>query len=125
MSNEARSRIEVPYPFVRTTYEEMDENGISTVKAWKPGTEHRFDRHVGKVWEADRMGHQILIEVSSHSPGKGFAERIFYQRRWRDPDGTEFGKKLLRVTTRAMFTRMKGGYRHHFRLCGEFGANGR
>ena len=51
-------------------------------------------------------------------PGK-FSSRVFYVRRWRDPDGKEFGKPRLRVTTTAAFAKLTKGYRHPYLLDGE------
>lgn len=50
------------------------------------------------------------------------ATRVFYQRRWRDPSGREFGKRTLRVTTANAFTRMLHGYRYSYKI--EDSANG-
>lgn len=53
--------------------------------------------------------------VGVFRPGQ-YPTRVFYEREWVDPDGKRFGKKRLRIATSASFTRMLGGYRHHFTI---------
>ena len=67
---------------------------------------------------ADAVGTQILTVVSVHKPGK-FPARVFYTRRWRDPDGVEFGKTHLRVTVMQSFRTIVRGYRHDYRMATE------
>lgn len=44
---------------------------------------------------------------------------MFYTRKWVDPDGVEFGKNKLHITTLATFRRRAAGYYHEYRLLGE------
>lgn len=67
---------------------------------------------------ADGVGAQILTVVGKYRPGK-FPERIFYTRRWRDPDAHEFGKGKLHTRTVGSFTALVRGYGYPFRLAGE------
>lgn len=109
---------EAPYPFVRETYMEWDEEGGVQVPTWRPGVRNE-ETAPRPGWEpdvvtfADAVGRIILTVVSVHKPGR-FAARVFYTRRWRDPDGREFGKNACRVTTVAAFRRLARGYRHEF-----------
>ena len=112
--------IEAAYPFVRDTFMEFDEEGGVEVPTWKPGVRHQngvqrhgYEPEIDTV--ADAMGHIILTVVSIHKPGR-YALRIFYTRRWRDPDGREFGKNACRVTTSGAFRALGRGYRHPFAL---------
>lgn len=109
----------VPHPFVRDTFtvHESDGDGWSSYEkpTWKPGTRGEMVPPDDSEMVADGMGSQILTIVSIHKPGR-FPERIFYTRRWRDPDGKEFGKGALRIKTAQAFARMARGYRHEFRL---------
>lgn len=109
--------IEVPYPFVRETVSlpDDDEEGTGSVEVetWRPGTRQE---HVGMgdvESYADGIGSMQLTVVSEHKPGR-FPTRIFFTRRWVDPDGKQFGKPKLRMTTKAAFQRLAAGYRHHF-----------
>lgn len=58
----------------------------------------------------------VLDVVATFKPGR-FPERVFYTRRWIDPDGREFGKtNKLRATTTAHFRSLLKGYRHDFEV---------
>lgn len=111
--------IEVAHPFVRGTYEahEADEDGYSSYEksTWVPGVRMKPVYPDDCESVADAMGAQILTIISIHKPGR-FPERIFYTRRWRDPNGREFGKSNLRFKTTQAFRWLARGYRHEFRL---------
>ena len=111
--------ITVAYPFVRDTYEvhEADEDGYSSYNkpTWVPKTRTVWTHSDSTEEVADAVGSQILTIVSIHKPGR-FPERIFYTRRWRDPDGKEFGKNNLRIKTTQAFRWLARGYRHEFRM---------
>ena len=49
--------------------------------------------------------------VSTHKPG-AFPTRVFYTRKWIDPQGKTFGKDALRVTTLGYFRTLTKGYRY-------------
>lgn len=58
-----------------------------------------------------------LDVVATFKPGR-FPERVFYTRRWVDPDGREFGKTgRLLIATAGQFRRLLKGYRHPFAVC--------
>jgi hypothetical protein len=107
----------IEYPFVRSTYTEQDEEGMSEVACWKPGVEFvptgQYGEDVDTV--AHGVGKQRLTVISRHRPGK-FPERVFYVRQWIDPDGKAFGKPKLRITTACAFTTLCRGYRYHFEV---------
>lgn len=106
---------EFPYPFVRATYEalnlDVDGMSVTEVPTWKPGV--RFE-DAGMGWvnaHADGCGAQIVTVVGVYQP-KGFPTRVFYVRRWRNPDGKEFGKGLCRMKTIGAFRSLVRGYSH-------------
>ena len=112
------------YPFVRyvaNLYDEDDGHPYQT-EGWRPGCtaeEDERDEHgyPSKVFVADGTGSMVLDVVATFKPGR-FPERVFYTRRWIDPDGREFGKtSTLRVTTTGQFRRLLKGYRHPFDVC--------
>jgi hypothetical protein len=108
--------LQFSYPFVRDTYSEMDEGGVSESPTWKPGVrfvERGGDRDPEAV--ADGIGQQIISVVSTHRPGN-FPERVFYTRKWRDPSGKVFGKGSLRVMSAAGLRSLIRGYRHPFEI---------
>jgi hypothetical protein len=108
-----------PYPFVRTTYTEQDEDGFAEVKSWKPGTRfvERFvyPDHVESDCFADGVGEIILTVVSVHKPGR-FPTRVFFTRKWQRPDGREFGKPKCHCVTSDKFKRLAKGYRFDFEI---------
>lgn len=111
----------VPYPFVRDKYMELDqdEEGVVEIErqTWRPGT--RFEEY-GREGEytdclADAMGTMRVTVVSLHKPGR-YPARVFYTRQWIDPDGKQFGKGKLRITTEAAFRILLRGYRYQFEI---------
>lgn len=115
--------VEVPFPFVREQAQVLGEDGFEDVISWRPGTEIVPTGPNGEdsEYEADGVGVMVIEEVSRHKPGR-YPERVFYVRQWIDPDGNQFGKTGLRMTTAAVFKRLCSGYMHEYRLreeCGE------
>ena len=107
--------VEVPHPFIRGTYCVRDEEGCEECIGWRPGVRNADVYPDDSEMVADGMGVQILTVVAKFRPGK-FPERIFYTRKWRDPDGTVFGKSNLHTRTTGAFTRLVSGYRHAYRV---------
>lgn len=111
--------IEVGHPFIREVYSKHDgEGGNCEAIGWRPGTRGEQVSQDDFDMVADAVGTQILTVVSVHKPGK-FPARVFYTRRWRDPDGVEFGKTHLRVTVMQSFRTIVRGYRHDYRMATE------
>ena len=104
------AEIEVGHPFVRDKYTKHDEEGGYEVDCWKPGTRGESVYPDDCIAVYDGMGSQILTVVSLHKPGK-YPTRVFYTRKWRDPDGGIFGKGSLRMTTLPAFRKIIAGYR--------------
>ena len=109
------------YPFVRyvaNLYDE-DDGRLYQTEGWRPGCavetdENGFSYFPVKNYFAHGTGAMVLDVVATFKPGR-FPERVFYTRRWVDPDGREFGKpNKLRVTTAAHFRSLLKGYRHDF-----------
>lgn len=107
----------VAYPFVRSSWSEMDPDGAQDVPCWKPGIRFEQYGYEGETAEyADAMGEMQLTVVSTHKPGK-FPERIFFTRKWKDPDGKLFGKSRCHVKTKQVFNMLLSGYAHEFEVC--------
>jgi hypothetical protein len=121
----------VPYPFVweKTSVPGTDPEGPYSVEimTWRPGT-ILVNREMPKnanpyEWCPDDdpkevahgTGAQIITIASVHKPGR-FPTRVFYSRRWRDPNGKEFGKGGLRIKTLGAFKRLVSGYRCEFEV---------
>ena len=108
-----------PYPFVRDTYTEYDGDGSHDIKCWTPGVvmEQVYippdDCDVESV--ADGIGEIILTVISVHKPGR-YPTRVFFTRRWRAPDGREFGRTACRIATLEKFRRLAKGYWHEYKV---------
>ncbi|MTK63093.1 MAG: hypothetical protein F8N15_00760 [Methanobacterium sp.] len=105
----------VPYPFVEKLGQIYNPDTLNFVErrtGWNPGV-HMWTEHDGST--ADAMGAMILTVVDIHRPGK-YHTRVFYTRKWIDPDGKEFGSANLRWTTVTAFKRLLEGYRYAFEL---------
>lgn len=107
--------ISIAHPFVRDTIELIDESGPYEKKTWVPGVRHEQYGPEDTEAVADGIGAQILTVVSVHKPGR-FPMRVFYVRRWRDPDGREFGKRKCHIKTAQAFGWIIRGYRVEFRM---------
>lgn len=108
-----------PYPFIRTTYEAMpDEPESAPVErpTWRPGVEHdNVEPYGSTITYADRMGEVVFTVIGVFKPGS-FPTRIFFVRKWVDPDGKVFGNNKLRITTQQNFRQLIKGYRHEFEM---------
>ena len=119
ISFEPGQTIEVPnYPFVRFVFRGCDNDGPFSDDGWRPGCEKDVEEG-GVDYAADGLGAMLLEVVQVVKLPGGFAPRVFYVRRWRDPDGKVFGKRRCRVTTTSAFAKLMKGYRHDFYLDGE------
>ncbi|MHB8272003.1 hypothetical protein [Bradyrhizobium sp.] len=109
------AEIEVAHPFIREEYHGFDEDGPFKRMSWRPGTrvEPIYPDDAEEV--ADGIGTQILTIVSIHKPGR-FPSRVFFTRRWRDPDGREFGKTKCHIKTLQAFRRRCRSFGYEFRL---------
>ena len=109
--------IVVRYPFLWEAATEMGPDGVCEIMSWRPGVRFELLPPYGDDSEAiaDGEGRQILTVVSVYKPGR-FPARVFYTRRWRDPNGKEFGKGALRIKTLDAFRRITSGYQHEYRI---------
>lgn len=109
--------IEVDFPFVRCKASTYDGEGPYEFVSWKPGV---VSRYVGNWGDTEFIAHGVgkmrLQVVSRHKPGKQYPERVFFVRTWVTPDGHQFGKTGLKITTEQAFQRRTRGYLYEFRL---------
>ena len=84
--------------------------------SWKPGV--RWVPCSPEDYEAvaDAEGVMILTVVDTHKPPGRYAERVFYTRKWIDPDGVEFGHDRLLIISKGAFSRRASGYYHEYRI---------
>jgi len=101
----------VRYPFCRASSEILAEEGVVTVQGWRPGAyaEGEDPFSWGSIALADGVGFMVLTVISTHKPGK-YPARVFYTRKWIDPDGREFGRSCLKVLVESKFRRFATGY---------------
>lgn len=105
----------VRYPFVRETVSLCDEDGPYTVTSWRPGTISKPIAPDDAIAVADAHGEMLLDVVDVHKPGR-FPTRVFFTRRWRDPDGKEFGKRGLHIMTVPAFWRRVRGFMYEYEM---------
>lgn len=101
----------VKYPFVKEPYEKLEEDGPYTIESWRPGVSIEYTgdyRRDMDVWAAGE-GRMILTVVGRFKP-KGYPERVFYTRKFIDPDDNIFGKNKLLISTLEKFKRHATGY---------------
>ena len=106
---------EVKFPFVTDIYSGFDEDGPFVKETWRPGCRSECVYPDDSELVADGEGVMILTIVDVHKPGK-YPERVFYTRKWRDPDGKEFGVGNLNITTTQAFKRRASGYHYAYRV---------
>lgn len=99
----------VQFPFLLSMGTVLDEDGPYDVASWRPGSEPDNE---GAHYHGE--GFMVLTVVSVHKPGN-YPPRVFYTRKWIDPQGKTFGKDNLRVTSQGNFRRLIQGYRYRDR----------
>lgn len=108
----------VRYPFVREkaiAHWEYSEDGPVEIETWRPGIVYEQCGPEDVEAVAHGEGLMLLNIVSSHKPGR-YPERVFYERRWVDPDGNVFGRAKLLIATREKFNRLSRGYAHPYEV---------
>lgn len=115
MKIEPGQQYEVKFPFVVSTYTVWDEDGEHEEPTWKPGCREEFYSPEDTEFVADAEGEMILTVVDVHKPGH-YPERVFYTRKWRDPEGNVFGATKLHITTTSTFKRRARGYYYPYRV---------
>ena len=80
-----------------------DGFGMVKVKSWRPGVRHEQTApdDFEAVWDAEGAELRRIVAVVAIDGG---GTRILYRRSFRKPDGNEFGKPNVRITTPSAFT---------------------
>ncbi len=108
--------IRVKFPFYTGAQEEGDVTSeCCSDDVWIPGCKSEPTASGDHEFVAEGIGEMILKVVDMHRPGR-YQERVFYTRRWVDPDGNEFNAGKLHVTTIGTFKRRAAGYYHAYRV---------
>jgi len=105
----------VKYPFYFCIHHRYDENGLYQDEVWIPGTRSQHVEPDDSEAIADGEGEMILRVVSIHKPGR-FPTRVFYTRKYVDPDGKEFGSGKLHMTTTQTFRRRASAFYYEYRV---------
>ena len=112
---ESGAEFEVDFPFYLGIHVRHDIEGSWPDETWIPGCKSEFLPPDDTELVANGVGKMILSVVDIHKPGK-YPERVFYTRRWIDPEGNEFGSSKLHITTTPTFKRRADSYYHEFRI---------
>lgn len=112
--------IKIPYPFCLEEVELSGDDGEGNwgsykTKSWIPKTRSVLVYPDDAEEVADGIGEQILTIVGIYQP-TGFPTRVFFTRKWKDPDGKEFGKNKCHIKTKASFTKLTKGFAYPFRV---------
>jgi len=108
--------IRVKFPFYTGTHEWYAVTGeYYSDYVWIPGCKSEPTASGDHELVAEGIGEMILKVVDIHKPGR-YLERVFYTRRWVDPDGNEFNAGKLHITTIGTFKRRAAGYYHAYRV---------
>lgn len=106
----------VKFPFIVSSYTGHDsDGGVYCEETWVPGVKSKPVPPDDCEAVADAEGEMILTIVDIHKPGR-FPKRVFYTRKWIDPDGKGFGKTKLHITTVPTFIKRAAGYYHEYRV---------
>lgn len=99
-------------PFVVEDRDIPDPNpegfGLVRVKSWRPGVRHEptAPDDFEAIWDGEGVELRRIVAVSKIEGG---GVRLLYRRTYRRPDGKEFGRGTVRMTTPAAFTAWKRG----------------
>ena len=110
MNLEVKAEYRVKFPFVMKDATKFGFNGeVEAEECWVPGcnNEYVYPDDIGMI--ADAEGEMVLTVIDIHKPGR-FPARVFYTRKFINPDGDEFGKNKLHMTTVPTFKRRASGY---------------
>lgn len=104
----------IPYPFVRGEYD--DSYGTNPPRlTWQPGIRNEWIGPEDTGTVADALGTAAFTVQGVFKPGR-YPTRVFFTRRYTDPDGKTFGNQKLHIATLQKFNRLIAGYRVPFGL---------
>jgi len=116
MNIEVGKTYKVKYPFTLEEVENLGFTKIVTKKVWRPGVRSEPVYPDDSKLFADSEGQMLLTVVDTHKlPGR-YQQRVFYTRKWICPDGSEFGKNNLRISTRNYFIEKASGYYYDYEV---------
>lgn len=92
-----------PTPFLIEDRVLHDAFGERTVKSWRPGIRWVPVAPDDSDPDWDDDGYEVRT-ISAYVEIKGETSRILYRRHWIGPDGKEFGKRTMQMTTPSAFS---------------------
>lgn len=113
----------IAYPFVRGTYSGFDGEGYGDLATWTPGVRYEAIGPEDSGAVADALGVAIFRVEGVFKPGR-FPTRVFFTRKFIDPEGKAFGKGRLHIVTLEKFRRLTRGYQHPFGIGAPVGRAG-
>ena len=108
----------VKFPFYRNIYSYHDNEGIIEEECWTPGTTWIGTPPDDTTCIANGHGYVKYTVVSIFKPGK-YPTRVFFTRKFIDPDGKVFGKNKLYITTVSAFRNRIKGYQHEYEMAND------
>lgn len=80
-----------------------DGFGMVKIKSWRPGVRHEptAPDDFEAIWDGEGLELRRIVAVVPLDVG---GTRILYRRSFRRPDGKEFGKPRVRMTTPSAFS---------------------
>ncbi|MCP5080007.1 MAG: hypothetical protein GY951_18425 [Psychromonas sp.] len=113
--NDLKTVYSVEYPFYMGDHSRYIDGEFVPDEVWIPGCKVVDCPPDDAELIADAMGEMILTIVDIYKPGR-YPERVFYTRKWVDPDGGKFGAGKLHITTTPTFKKRTLGYYHEYKL---------
>jgi hypothetical protein len=111
---EIGDKFAVLYPFLRCKFTNYMDEDQAELDSWKPGIEMVGIYPDDSAAACDDHGWLLSEIIGIYKPGR-FPRRVFWQRKWQDPDGRVFGGKL-QITTEEKFRRLNTRYQHDYEL---------
>lgn len=101
-------------PFIKGTRTDVPEDGAFEAVNWHPGVRYVPCAPDDFTSEWDGLGAEIRSIVAIVSVDRG-PPRVLYRKHWRRPDGGEFGRRRVCMTTPSGFGAWRSGSssRHH------------
>lgn len=100
----------VECPFILDKYTEMTEEGYCTFLSYRPGVKWEFLEPDSSEPVCHGVGTVTYKVVSYHKLPHPYPDRVFFTRKFKSPDGREFGKNRLLVLTKEAFSRRAKAY---------------
>jgi len=108
----------IKYPFIMEEVEaiwevvwEVAGTEIPKIEQWKPGITYTQESPYqdGEAY-CEGEGFMVITEISRHKLPRPYPTRVFFTRKWIDPDGKKFGSNKLNIISLGTFNKIIKGY---------------